>query len=98
MSVLGDTLTKLTLFPNGVGQGVVAIIGGVAGDHTVTGIKTTDKLLAVQAVTFAAGLPTAVTGLLSEFTISADDTINNDDGTSTATQLVLVTIAAGLPR
>ena len=99
MSVLSDALTKLTLFPNGVGQGVTAIIGGTAGDHTVTGIKTTDKLLAVQAIAFSGGTyPSAVTGLLDEFTISADDTINNDDGTNTTNMLVLITIAAGLPR
>ena len=98
MSVLGDALTKLTLFPNGVGQGVVAIIGGVAGDLTVTGIKTTDTLLAVQSIAFNAGVPSAVVGLLDEFTISADDTINNDDGTTTANMIVLVTVAAGLPR
>lgn len=96
MSVLGS-LSELTFFPNGIGQGVTFIVGGAAGDHTVTGIKTTDKLLAVQAVTFAAGVPSAVTGLLSEFTISADDTINNTGGTNTADTLLAVTVAAG-PR
>ncbi len=97
MSVL-STLSNLTLFPNGVGQGVTALIGGAAGDHTITGIKTTDTLIAVQAIAFTAGVPTAVTGLLSEFTISADDTINNTGGTSTANMILLVTVAAGLPR
>lgn len=97
MSIL-STLSNLSLFPNGVAQGVTALIGGTAGDHTVTGIKTTDKLLAVQAIAFTAGVPTSVTGLLSEFSISDDDTINNDDGTDTSNMILLVTVAAGLPR
>lgn len=92
MSVLAST-GELTLFPGGVGQGVVFIVGGAAGDHTVTGIKTTDKLLAVQAITFAAGVPSAVDGLLSEFTISADDTINNTGGTATTNKLLAITVA-----
>ena len=95
--ILG-TVSKLTYFPNGVAQGVIAVIGGAAGDITVTGIKTTDTLLAVEAITFTAGVPTAVQGLTSEFTITADDTINNTGGTSTVGMLLLVTVALGTPR
>lgn len=59
------------------------ISGGAAGDHTVTGIATTDTLL---SVTYYAGAGTDVTDvadLTSEFSISAADTINNDGGTAT---------------
>lgn len=92
------SISGMTLFPNGIGQGITFIIGGAAGDHTVTGIKTTDKLLAVQAIGFAAGVPNSVTGLLSEFTISADDTINNTGGTSTANKILAITVAVGPGR
>jgi hypothetical protein len=95
--ILG-TISKLTYFPNGLAQGTIAVIGAAAGDITVTGIKTTDTLLAVEAITFGGGLPTAVQGLTSEFTISADDTINNTGGTATTNMLVLVTVALGKPR
>lgn len=56
-------------------QTVVA--GAAAGDVTVTGIKTTDKLKAVIDLT-------APADLTSEFTISAANTINNTGGTSSA--------------
>lgn len=98
MSNILGTISRLTYFPNGVAQGVIAIIGGAAGDHTVTGIKTTDTLLGVQAITFITGVPVDVTELLSEFTITADNTINNTGGTDTTEMLVLVHVAAGTPR
>lgn len=60
------------------------IAGGAAGDLTVAGIKTTDRLIAVVTVS-AAGA-----NLASEFTITAANTINNNGGTSTATKTVLV--------
>jgi hypothetical protein len=60
------------------------IAGGVAGDLTVTGIKTTDQLKAVVVISEAGA------NLVGEFTITADDTINNVGGTSTATKTVLV--------
>lgn len=60
------------------------VAGAAAGDLTVTGIKLGDKLVAVQRVD-AAGA-----NLVDQFTITADDTINNTGGTSTATQVVLI--------
>lgn len=53
------------------------VAGGAAGDLTVTGIKLGDKLLHVID-TEAAGAD-----LVSEFAITADDTINNVGGTDT---------------
>lgn len=59
------------------------IAGGAAGNHTVTGILTTDILLAVIDLTTEADLT-------SEFTITATDTINNGGGTDTTGDNLLV--------
>lgn len=59
------------------------IAGGAAGNHTVTGISTTDILLAVLDLTTAADLT-------SEFTVTAADTINNAAGTDTTGDNLLV--------
>lgn len=72
------------------------VVGDVAGDVTVTGIKTTDLLLSVQVADFALtdGAPNtrewAVDDLTSEFSITDADTINNDGGTSTADKLLTI--------
>lgn len=65
--------------------------GAVAGDITVTGIRVNDVIKAVQRIDAAAA------NLVDEFTITADDTINNTGGTSTATQLLLIVWAAASP-
>jgi predicted oxidoreductase len=58
--------------------------GAVAGNITVTGIKPGDVLKAVQRIDEAGA------NLVGEFAITADNTINNAGGTSTATQLLLI--------
>lgn len=63
------------------------INGAVAGDHTVTGIKLNDVLVCVWEQNGVSGL---LTDLTSEFTIKADNTINNTGGTSTATDVLIV--------
>lgn len=60
------------------------VAGAAAGDMTVTGILLGDKLISVVRID-AAGAD-----LVSEFTVTAADTINNTGGTSTAGQTVLV--------
>lgn len=60
------------------------VAGAVAGNLTVTGIKKGDRIIAVQPVNVAGA------NIGSEFTATADDTINNTGGTSSATQVVLV--------
>lgn len=86
--------TKLTGFPNGISQFVFVAIPGAAGNLVCTGVvKTTDRLLHVTKVTHTNGIPSAVVDLTSEFTISADNQINNTSGTTTSNALVLVTIA-----
>lgn len=64
---------------------VTLIAGGAAGDHTVAGITTRDQLISVIHNTSG-----ALVDLTSEFTISDDDTINNDDGTATTSDQLLV--------
>ena len=86
--------TKLTHYPNGVGQFMFCAIPGVAGNLTCTGVLLEkDRLLQVLAITHTNGIPSAVADLTSEFTISADDQINNTGGTATTGMLVLVTVA-----
>ena len=59
--------------------------GAVAGNQTVTGIKVDDRLVLVQDLT------NGNTDITSEFSITADNTINNTGGTSSAGHSVLVT-------
>lgn len=66
------------------------IDGGAAGNHTVTGIAVGDELLGVVHIT---GDGTQLTGgedLLSEFTITAANTINNTGGTATTNGILLI--------
>jgi hypothetical protein len=60
------------------------IAGGAAGNLTVTGIKQGDSLQMVQRVD-AAGA-----NLRDEFTVSANDTINNTAGTNTTGFILLI--------
>lgn len=72
------------------------VIGAAAGNITVAGIKTTDKILSVSVADIALteGAPNtrawSVADRTSEFTITAADTINNTGGTSTANKLVTI--------
>lgn len=59
------------------------IAGGAVGNHTVSGILTTDMLLAVIDLT-------SEDDLTSEFTITAANTINNGGGTSTVGDQLLI--------
>lgn len=63
---------------------VRTVAGAAAGNITVTGINAGDKLVAVQRVN-AAGAD-----LVSEFSVTADDTINNTGGTATTGMTLLV--------
>lgn len=63
---------------------VALATAGAAGNHTVTGIKTTDTLVYVGLVV-ASTSSVDETDVTSEFTITAADTINNNGGTSSGT-------------
>lgn len=66
------------------------IAGGAAGNHTVTGIKTRDTLVAVLHSDYTDASETGQ-NLTSEFSISAADTINNTGGTDTTGGFLVVT-------
>ena len=86
---MGETHTALALRN-------VAIAGGAAGDHTVTGIKPQDKLISVIDLDPADG-GAGISGLVdltSEFTITAVDTINNVGGTASNFLTVLYIAAS----
>jgi hypothetical protein len=86
--------TKLTNFNNGVNQFMFAAIPGVAGNLVCTGVLLAkDRLLQVLAITHTTGTPTAAADLTSEFTISADNQINNTGGTATTGRMVWVLVA-----
>ena len=65
---------------------VAVIAGGAAGDHTVTGVKVRDQLVAVIRHIDGG----AISDLTSEFSISAADTLNNASGTDTSSDQLLV--------
>ena len=61
-------------------------VGAIAGDVVAAGVvMLTDRLIAVVNMTDG-------DTLTSEFTITADDTINNAGGTSTAADFLLVVV------
>jgi hypothetical protein len=67
------------------------VAGGAAGNFTVTGIAAADELVAVLYFAGAGTDVTNVADLLSEFSISAANTINNTGGTaSTGGKLVVL--------
>lgn len=67
------------------------VAGGAAGNITVTGVKQGDILKSVQRVD-AAGA-----NLAGEFSITADNTINNTGGTNTTGFTLLVIWIASHP-
>jgi len=75
------------------------INGGSAGNLTVTGALTTDKLVSVLRLDVELDTGTSASGnkvqaladITSEFTISAANTINNAGGTDTTGDRLLVT-------
>jgi hypothetical protein len=81
---------------DGLNLKVSAIAEGAAGNHTVTGITTADKILSVAGATMALseGTPNTIdytaVNLTAEFSITAANTINNTGGTSLADGWALV--------
>ncbi len=65
---------------------VAVIDGDAAGDHTVTGVKVRDQLVAVIRHIDGG----AISNLTSEFSISAADTLNNASGTATTGDQLLI--------
>lgn len=79
------------IIANNAGTPVTKVItGGAAGNHTVTGIATTDQLISVIYDVGAGTDVTDVSELTAEFSISAADTINNAGGTATTAGKMVV--------
>lgn len=84
--VLRDAPSKVT---NGLVK-VFLAAGAAAGNVTVTGIATGDKLVSVLRLIGAGTDVTDVTDLTSEFSITAANTINNTGGTATSGSKLVV--------
>lgn len=67
-----------------------AILGGVAGNHTVTGIAVGDSLASVQVFTTVTSNFQTIADITSEFTITAANTINNTGGTDTTADYLTI--------
>lgn len=64
------------------------VAGGSAGDHTVTGMTSTSRIVKVLHISTAASVAT-IADLTSEFTAGTDK-INNAAGTDTSSDQLLV--------
>ena len=70
---------------------MLAVAGGAAGDISVAGIKVHDTLIGVARLDRdATAANINLTTLNAEFTVTADDTINNTGGTNTTGDALLV--------
>ena len=79
--------------PSKVANGLVKVFlaaGAAAGNVTVTGIATGDKLVSVLRMIGAGTDVTDVSDLTSEFSITAANTINNTGGTATSGSKLVV--------
>lgn len=90
--------TDTTKYPNGVAQFLAVGVGGAAGAITVAGgvdLSRGDRLLQVVVWKMTTG-SFAVADLTSEFSITADDTIDNTSGTGTTNYIVCALVAQGI--
>lgn len=81
----------------GLPLGMALVDGAAAGDVTVSGITTKDTLLGVFSLASATDV-LSTDDLTDEFSISADDTVNNTGGTSSANGALLVVWQKGHPN
>lgn len=89
---------KVTRFPNGIGQFTFIGAGAAAGNQTVTGIvKSRDSLVQVTRLVLSGTVVTAFGDYTNEFTISADNQINNTGKTSMAGGILFVTVSRDKP-
>ncbi len=82
---------KLKVAKSGAASGlkVALVAGGAAGNHTVSGIATEDRLVAVLHASTAVSIAT-VADLTSEFSIASANTINNTTTDTSSDQLWVV--------
>ena len=89
--------SQWTRFPNGIAILDFYAVPGAAGNLVCTGILLAkDTLIQVVCATHTAGVVSASADYVNEFTISADDQINNTGGTSNANKIVHVRVARSL--
>lgn len=71
---------------------MAVVAGGAAGAIAVTGIEVEDQLLAVVGFGLTEGTPNTIdpVNLTDEFTVSADDEIDNTGGTATTGDVLFV--------
>lgn len=90
-------VAKAKMEKTGINPDIVTFVvaGGSAGNHVVTGIKLADTIISVVGFILVEGAPNTFTALnlTSEFSISADDQINNTGGTTSAAGILFVTYA-----
>lgn len=86
--ISGGKVIEGAVSRNSIRQTIVG--GGAAGNHTVTGIKTRDTLVSVLHVDMTDASETGA-NRTAEFTITADNTINNTGGTATTGGFLVVT-------
>jgi len=77
----------------GINLKTFPVAGAAAGNLTVTGITTDDRLVSVVGFILVEGAPNTLTilDLTSEFTITAANTINNTGGTASTAGMLFVT-------
>lgn len=70
------------------------VAGAAAGNITVAGIKLGDRIIEVSGFGLTEAAPNTFSGIVdltSEFTVTADNTINNTGGTSSAAKILHIT-------
>lgn len=87
----GTLMKRATDNQASAGVHQTVIDGGAAGNHTVTGILATDELISVIHVEGDGTQLTGAADLTDEFSISADDEIDNTGGTATTNGVLIVT-------
>src|SRR5690348_11113889 len=94
ITTASGTISNGVVQKGGIATGQIktaVVAGAAAGDVTVTGIATGDELVGVIRLDRdATAANINISSLLSEFTISAANTINNAAGTSTSGDALLV--------
>ena len=89
------TLSAVPTSPKGTRSGAAAttavVVGGAAGNITVTGIKTTDRLKSVIGIKDSDQTSVDFMTGANPFTVSAADTINNTSGTASTGYHLTVT-------
>lgn len=95
-----DVITEALILPS-LRFGFIG--DAAAGDHTLTGIRPEDKLVAVVGctLTLSEGAPNTIawtfSDLTSEFSITADDTVNNTGGTA-LTDMFCIVVYLDIPE